>query len=171
MSTFYMSGCIPNKDNAMDYFEERYFRVEELIQTDNNFQEAVLAMSSENPDSAPLDSVEFDEMLQHVRKCYEEINVKVSELTAEDLTVIEDDHQLHRSYLSLLESYRKELKTGYKKVLKQIEDLDDEMNPYPKKLTEDFQKSSAALDESIHLFYESCEKFGETYGLEIEWNE
>ncbi len=169
MSTFYMSGCIPDKDNAMDYFEERYFRVEELIHADNNFQEAVLAMSTENPDSTPLDSISFDDMLQEVRKCYEELNLKISELAAENLTVIEDDHQLHRSYLSLLDSYKNEIKTGYKKVLQQIEELDDESNSEPKKLTEDFQKSSTSLDKSIELFYESCEQFGEAYGLEIEW--
>ena len=101
MTTFYLNGCINNNDDAIRYFEERYFTVEKLVDADNDFQTNLNRLLSENPEDI-IGETEFLQLLDSVKIKYDELLQLSKQAVTNKIPAAENDYSLDRAYVVLV---------------------------------------------------------------------
>ena len=167
MSTFYMSGCSSNNDDAIKYFEERYFLVSDLIESDNLFQESLHQLISENPKHEALDEEQYNSIVNEIRDRLKTLESKCKQINENALVETENDQRLHKAYKALLIQYTKTAENEYRTMLSILEK--EELTAAD---TQQFRnlycQASQELNQALDVFYAATDDFAAAHDLEIE---
>jgi endonuclease III len=167
MTTFYLNGCINNNDDAIRYFEERYFTVEKLVDADNDFQTSLNRLLSENPEDIISES-EFLHLLDSVKMNYNKLLQLSEQAMKNKIPAAENDYSLDRAYVILLETYNQCCRNEYAEMIDVLENQNDESD---KTFNALFNSASSKLNEKIDLFYKSVESFAGKNDIEINFSD
>ncbi len=175
MSTFYMNGCSTSNDDATNYFETRFGMVSRVIDFDNDFQEKMSEiLGVETADSLydSLSEAEFEVSVTQIEKVYHQFTeiVDSSKRAAHNLNFKEDDKQLNRATIAVLEAYAYVLENEYKAmidILKKpyVEISDDD----EKVFNQIYEQASKSLNGKINLFYDASDDFCECNNIKLDW--
>jgi len=167
MTTFYLNGCINNNDDAIRYFEERYFTVEKLVDADNDFQTNLNRLLSENPEDI-IGETEFLQLLDSVKIKYNKLLQLSKQAVTNKIPAAENDYSLDRAYVVLVKTYNECCENEYAKMIDILENQDKDSD---KKFNTLFNSASSKLNEKIDLFYKSVEAFAGENDIEINFSE
>lgn len=165
-----MTGCTPDNDNAIDYFEARFFSVEKVVEKDNDFQESIKKILSEDIEEDELAIEEFDSIYHEISNNYDSLKLVIEQQKSNQLPIIEDDENLQKSYISVLNAYEKVVKDQYKNMLELIS-MEEEVEGNNEKFKELYDTASDILNERLTIFYEAAKMYGDSNNLEINWEE
>lgn len=168
MSTFYMSGCISNNDDAIDYFENRYFAVEKIIDLDNYFQDSLDSLISYNPGDTLITEFEFEAKITNVKKNLDSLKVLINNYIDANFTANNEDENLDKAFKSLLNTYQKVIENEYSELLKILVSEDDSTN-LELQFSKFYQAASGLLNEQVINFYSVAEKYGKEHHIEFNW--
>jgi hypothetical protein len=166
MSTFYIDGCKQNNDDAIKYFEDRYFAVEKMIDLDNQFQEELQHLLTQNPEDTALEEERYFEHIQNIESAINALHDTLLALKKNKLPTKDNDFQLDKAYQALLNGYIECVNGEYHTMVGILKEEANEVQNHRFKTL--YQSASDKLNASIHCFYEAVDAYAEGENLEIE---
>lgn len=176
-TTFYMEGCVSSDDQAVKYFDEVYLPIQEMIDFDNEFQEAmqlVIIASDDisNQDDTLVDEMEYDNALTRIDKALTELSFFVDEKTKaiQELNIYNNEVEIQRAALSLFSHYRQAIDSDFK----EMQDILKKESPTEadnKRFNTLLKSSNTNLDYSLQSFYDIAIDYGERNNIDLEFDE
>jgi len=168
MTTYFMNGCSPSNDEAIAYFEVKYFAIEKLVDLDNEFQMVLEKSVSKNPNDIEISEEEYSQNIQSITDKQDSLKAYVDKLIADESLKQSPQQNLDRAYQVLINAYGKAINEEYDKlihILKQ-ENPDEEMD---KQFNAIYQAASVNLNNQLDIFYTASEEYAKENKIEINW--
>lgn len=170
MTTFYMNGCVPDKDSAIDYFELRFFTIEELVDKDNDFQLILEEIVTSNINDSLLEDAEFDNNLQLLKARIDSLKDFVEKQKQVQWLEEENDENLNRAFLSILQAYSEVVSEQYKTMIYLIEQ-EENNQVFSVEFKNNYETATQKLEDRLSVFYTSVQHFGEKNEIPINFEE
>ena len=176
-TTFFMDGCVSNNDEAVKYFDEIYFPVQDMIDFDNQFQESMqqMVVASDQvfkEDDTLVDDDDYVEAIRSIEEAYLNLGQFVNENAnnIKKVKIYNNETELQRAALTLFMTYNKVIETDFSEMLTilKMENPDKENN---KRFNTLLKSSNASLNHELQNFYDLAIEYGERYQIDLEFDE
>jgi len=162
-----MSGCSSNNDDAMRYFEDRYFAIEKVIDADTDFQNSLEKILSENADDT-LFGDEYIAIIDEINFKFNTLANVINELKVNNLLEETNDNNLNRAYRLLIETYREVIESDYSQIVELVKNSDHGEEESNQKFNTLYTNASDKLNKKVDLFYEALHEYSIAKDLEID---
>jgi len=168
MTTYYMNGCTSSNDDAITYFEERYFSVEKLVDLDNEFQQLLENCVTLEADSLEIEEEEHLQNIQMVSYRLDSLT-KLSESLNKNMdSQPETDNSLDRAYRILIQKYSQVATNEYAELIHLLKQ-ENPTEESDKQFNSIYRNASKKLNNQLDIFYSAAEEYGEENHIEIDW--
>lgn len=170
MTTYYMNGCSTSNDDAITYFEERYFSIEKLVDLDNDFQEVLENCVSNDPEYEEVSEEEYLKNVQLISNKLDSLIMLANTLNNNVISQDKTDQSLDRAYHNLLKAYQNVSLGDYSKLVSILkQDTQDEA--LDKEFNQVYRAASEKLNTQLDIFYSASEEYAKENHIEIDWSE
>jgi len=176
MTTFFMEGCVSNNEEAIDYFDNIYLPIQEVVGLDNAFQDDLqsqLIETNQTDSSAQVDSLSEEEYINSVQRIEESLaalkrGIKRGVKEIPTIEVYNNETAIKLRAEHLLDSYSKVVNSDFTEMLSIIK-KDSISEADNKRFNMLLKQSSEILDTSLDDFYDQALEYGDRYEIDLEF--
>ena len=191
MTTFFISGCEPNQDMALDYFDTLHTSVENTLDFDEQIQEKIFFFTmdeefsdvpNENKEkprnkSTNKQSLSKEEYLKELavfkvfsKSVSDQLSVEIDKLKSAE--VFNKENDLKNAALHLVQTMKDCIHNELTTILILLEiDYENYTDEEDKKLNILISNFNNKMDNALQIYYSELGMFSDKYNLDLEFPE